>query len=85
MNYSKIFNGASAADMVREVGLAITALKNEVESRGLKPGKLIMAGHSAGAHIMLLYAYTQYRTCPLDTRKRTTLRSDGRHTRFCRR
>ena len=66
MNYSKIFNGATAADMVREVGLAIAALKAELENRGLTVGKLIMAGHSAGAHIMLLYAYTQYESCPMD-------------------
>lgn len=66
MNYDKIFNGADAADMVREVGLAIAALKTELENRGLTVGKLIMAGHSAGAHIMLLYAYTQYASCPMD-------------------
>ena len=66
MNYSKIFNGASAADMVREVGLAIAALKAELESRGVRYGKLILAGHSAGAHIMLLYAYTHYQDCPMD-------------------
>ena len=66
MNYDKIFNGANAADMVREVGLAIAAVKAELESRGVAAGKLIMAGHSAGAHIMLLYAYTQYETCPMD-------------------
>lgn len=66
MNYDKIFNGATAQDMVHEVGLAIAAIKAEIESRGVTPGKLILAGHSAGAHIMLLYAYTQYETCPLE-------------------
>ena len=66
MNYSKIFNGATAEDMVREVGMAIAAVKAELEKRGITPGKLILAGHSAGAHIMLLYAYTQYETCPLE-------------------
>jgi triacylglycerol lipase len=66
MNYDKIFNGANAADMVRAVGLAVAAVKAELENRGLTPGKLIMAGHSAGAHIMLLYAYTQYAACPMD-------------------
>ena len=66
MNYSKIFNGATAQDMVREVGLAIAAIKAELAQRGIKPGKLILAGHSAGAHIMLLYAYTQYENCPMD-------------------
>ena len=66
MNYSKIFNGASAADMVNEIGLAIAALKAELDARGIPYGKLILAGHSAGAHIMLLYAYTHYTDCPMD-------------------
>ena len=66
MNYSKIFNGATAADMVQEVGMAIAALKSELDSRELPYGKLILAGHSAGAHIMLLYAYTKYDRCPMD-------------------
>ena len=66
MNYSKIFNGATAADMVREIGLAIGALKAELENRGVRIGKLIMAGHSAGAHIMLLYAYAHHDDCPMD-------------------
>ena len=66
MNYSKIFNGATAADMVREIGLAIAALQAELDGRGIRYGKLILAGHSAGAHIMLLYAYTHYADCPMD-------------------
>ncbi|MBQ7540731.1 MAG: alpha/beta hydrolase [Clostridia bacterium] len=66
MNYSKIFNGASASDMVNEIGLAISAMKADLEARGIQPGKLIMAGHSAGAHIMLLYAYAEYKHCPMD-------------------
>ncbi len=66
MNYSKIFNGASAADMVQEVGAAISALKSDLDKRDIPLGKLILAGHSAGAHIMLLYAYTKYEECPMD-------------------
>ena len=66
MNYDKIFNGATAADMVNEIDTAIAALKAELDSRGIRYGKLILAGHSAGAHIMLLYAYTRYETCPIE-------------------
>ena len=66
MNYDKIVNGAKAADMVAAVDRALTVLKADLETRGAKIGKLILAGHSAGAHIMLLYAYTHYATCPID-------------------
>ena len=66
MNYDKIFNGATGTDMVDAVGKAIAALKAELDSRAIRYGKLILAGHSAGAHIMLLYAYTRYATCPMD-------------------
>ena len=66
MNYDKIQNGASALDMASQVGQALSALRNTLAEKGIVPGKLILAGHSAGAHIMLLYAYTQYAECPFD-------------------
>lgn len=66
MDYSKIQNGASAADMANEVGLAIGAIRDMLTERGVRPGKLIMAGHSSGAHIMLLYAYAHAKDCPME-------------------
>ena len=66
MNYSKLQNGVGAEDMANEVGLAVGALKAALESRGIRPGKLILAGHSAGAHIMLLYAYAHAKDCPME-------------------
>ena len=66
VNYNKIQNGASAADMVDQIGKALAALRRDLTDRGLTPGKLIMAGHSAGAHLMLLYAYGHYNDCPFD-------------------
>ena len=66
VNYSKILNGASAADMVEQIGRAIAAVHRDLTERGVTPGKLILAGHSAGAHLMLLYAYSHYDDCPFD-------------------
>lgn len=66
VNYSKLQNGAAAADMVGQIGKALTALHRALTEKGIKPGKLIMAGHSAGAHLMLLYAYSHYADCPFD-------------------
>ncbi len=66
VNYSKIQNGASAADMVEQIGRAIAAVHRTLTEQGVTPGKLILAGHSAGAHLMLLYAYSHYEDCPFD-------------------
>lgn len=66
LNYNKIQNGSAAADMVAQVGEALSALHDALTAKGITPGKLILAGHSAGAHIMLLYAYSHYNDCPFD-------------------
>ena len=66
LNYSKLQNGASVADMVNEIGAALSALHQTLTEKGVVPGKLILAGHSAGAHLMLLYAYSHYNDCPFD-------------------
>ena len=66
LNYNKIQNGSAAADMVAQVGEALSALHDTLTAKGITPGKLILAGHSAGAHLMLLYAYSHYNDCPFD-------------------
>lgn len=65
MDYDKIQNGANAFDMVNETEDAIRAIKATLEEKGITPDKLILTGHSAGAHIALLYAYTRYETSPI--------------------
>ena len=66
MDYKKIQNGANAYDMCDEVDMAVSAIKTELENRGFSPKHLILTGHSAGSHILLMYAYTRYETCPID-------------------
>ena len=65
IDYSKLNDGATVADMVDEIDLAVKAVKTEMENRGTVPKSMVMAGHSAGAHLMLLYAYSRYKTCPI--------------------
>lgn len=66
MDYDKLTNNKSAYDMVDEIEAAVSSIKSELEAKGLTAGELILAGHSAGAHIMLMYAYTRYKISPID-------------------
>lgn len=61
-DYDKIQDGATAADEVEEIDKAVKAVKEKLSSLGIETGKMILAGHSAGAHIANLYAYTRYET-----------------------
>lgn len=65
-DYRKISDGATAYDMVDDIGNAIAKLKETLENSGITIGKMIITGHSAGAHIALMYAYNHYEDCPID-------------------
>lgn len=66
MDYRKIQNGANAFDMVKDVANAITAFKKQLDSKGIRYGKMALAGWSAGAHLSLMYAYEYYyNACPI--------------------
>lgn len=66
MDYSKLTNGANAYDMTDEIDLAVKKIKEEMTLNGYTADKLIIAGHSAGAHISLMYAYTRYDSSPVE-------------------
>lgn len=66
MDYGKFTNGANAFTMIDEIELAILKIKAEMESRGYTADKLILAGHSAGAHLALMYSYTRHDTSPVE-------------------
>lgn len=65
-DYQKIQNGATAYKMVDEIGKAIASVKTELEDRDITPDNIILAGHSAGSHLSLMYAYTHYNDCPIN-------------------
>ena len=64
-DYRSLYYNVTAADMVDDIANACERVKTELEGRGVTPGKLIVAGHSAGAHLGLIYAYTHYADAPI--------------------
>ena len=66
VDYDKILNNATCADMVDELFAAVGSVKAKLEELGVTPGRMIVAGHSSGSHLALLYAYTHYADSPLD-------------------
>ena len=55
----------NALDMVDEIDASVAKAKEIIEKKGFKTGKMIIAGHSAGAHLSALYGFTRYKTSPI--------------------
>lgn len=66
VDYDKIFNGATSSDMVAELYNAVASVKNKLEELGYTANKMVVAGHSAGAHLALLYSYSHFTDSPIE-------------------
>ncbi len=58
MNYRMFAQGATYAEMLEDIGLAIARLKEKAAADGVTISKIALLGDSAGGHLSLLYAYT---------------------------
>lgn len=65
VDYSKFSDGATAHDMNAELFQACETLKTLLERNGKQPHKMVVVGHSSGAHLALLYSYTHYQDSPI--------------------
>jgi acetyl esterase/lipase len=52
-------------DLVKDVSAAVEYIREFCSRNNVDPGKLIIMGHSSGAHLSMLYAYRYYETSPL--------------------
>lgn len=66
VDYSKLSQKATATQMNGEIFTACSVLKQTLLDKGITPRKMIVAGHSAGAHLALLYGYTHNTDTPID-------------------
>ena len=66
VDYSKLSQKATATQMNDEIYTACRVLKQTLLDKGITPRKMIVAGHSAGAHLALLYGYTHTTDSPID-------------------
>lgn len=65
VDYNKITDGATSSDMVSEMYNAVASVKDKLTELGYTADKMVVAGHSAGAHIALLYSFTHYNDSPI--------------------
>lgn len=52
-------------DLMDDVAAAVACLRDFSTQNQADPGKLIIMGHSSGAHLAMLYAYQQRETSPI--------------------
>jgi acetyl esterase/lipase len=52
-------------DLVDDVSAAVEYIQEFCSEKNINPGRLIVMGHSSGAHLAMLYAYRRHETSPL--------------------
>ena len=66
MNYRFVTEELHVPDILDDVTSALKVIKEKCAEHGYKVDKLILSGGSAGAHIVLLYAYTRRSEAPIE-------------------
>ncbi|MDR1398824.1 MAG: alpha/beta hydrolase [Treponema sp.] len=62
MSHRYIDETTHITDLMDDVSAAVSFLRDFSTQNNANPGKLIIMGHSSGAHLAMLYAYQQYET-----------------------
>jgi acetyl esterase/lipase len=65
MNHRYIDETVHIKDLEEDVAAAVAYIREFSLGHNREPGKLIIMGHSSGAHLTLLYAYKNHRTSPI--------------------
>ncbi len=65
MNYRYISSDVHCVDLLKDINSALAKIKSMAETRGITCEKVMLVGASAGAHLSLLYAYTQKEKAPI--------------------
>lgn len=66
MNYRYIGPHVHCEDILDEITLCLKKIKELSEHNGVKINKVAFYGHSAGAHLSMLYAYKRRNECPFE-------------------
>lgn len=66
INYRYISEDIYCTDQLNDITAAIAKVKSMAETRGINCEKVMIVGISAGAHLSLLYSYTQTAKSPVE-------------------
>jgi acetyl esterase/lipase len=65
MNHRYIDETIHIEDLEDDVAAAVAYIRDFSLANHAEPGKLIIMGHSSGAHLAMLYAYKRHKTSPI--------------------
>lgn len=65
MNYRYISEDVDCVDILKDINSALAKIKSMAETRGITCDRVMLVGASAGAHLSLLYSYTQAAKAPI--------------------
>jgi acetyl esterase/lipase len=65
MNHRYIDETTHIKDLEDDVAAAVAYMQDFCQQNRVDPGKLIIMGHSSGAHLAMLYAYKRHETSPI--------------------
>jgi acetyl esterase/lipase len=65
MSHRYIDETTHIKDLEEDVAAAVAAIREFALQNQREPGRLIIMGHSSGAHLAMLYAYKQHAASPL--------------------
>ena len=66
VDYGKLTEKKTVFDMEADIFAAVAKLRDVLSERGIAADKMIVAGHSSGSHLALLYAYKHYKESPIE-------------------
>jgi acetyl esterase/lipase len=65
MNHRYIDETVHIGDLEEDVAAAVAYMRDFSRQKQVDPGKLIIMGHSSGAHLAMLYAYKRHDNSPI--------------------
>ncbi len=65
INYRYLSDDIDLNDIVEDIDSALKAIKAKGDENGVNINKVLLTGASAGAHLSMLYAYSQRTTAPI--------------------
>jgi acetyl esterase/lipase len=65
MSHRYIDEAIHIDDLVDDVSAAVEYIREFCSRENTDPGKLILMGHSSGAHLAMMYAYRRHETSPI--------------------
>lgn len=65
INYTYVSETTDVNLIIEEITMALSAIKNKANSKGVNINKVVLSGTSAGAHLALLYGYSKVEEAPI--------------------